>query len=98
LEIRPSGNPRAGEVFEFVVSSKRRLAQVGAYIGRYRLWEASFIDSPVSQTIRISHGTAGQTLRIFAVDAIGNNVEDRRKIAAAAGWTVDGDYADGAET
>ncbi len=81
LEIRLNGHPQAGETFEFVV--KRRLSRVAAYIGQSRVCEVSSVDPPHSRTIQIPPDAAGLTLRIRAVDTIGNNVEERRTIAAA---------------
>jgi hypothetical protein len=83
LEIRLNGEPRAGETFEFAVSSTRRLARVAAYIGQSRVCEVSSVDPPHSRIVQISADAAGLTLRIRAVDTIGNNIEEQRTIAAA---------------
>jgi hypothetical protein len=80
LEIRLNGHPQAGETFEFVVSSKRRLSRVAAYIGQSRVCEVSSVDPPHSRTVQIPPNAAGLTLRIRAVDTIGNNIEERRTI------------------
>ncbi len=82
LEIRLNGEPRAGETFEFAVSSTRRVARVAAYIGQSRVCEVSSVDPPHSQTVQIPPDAAGLTLRIRAVDTIGNNIEEQRTIGA----------------
>ena len=84
LEVVPTGEPRAGENFEFVVSSKRRLARVATYIDRSRVWEVSSVDPPHLQRIFVSLRAGGQTLRIRAVDDIGNTVEKRLAIRESA--------------
>jgi hypothetical protein len=85
LEIRLDGRPRAGENFKFAVSSKRRLSRVAAYIGQSRVCEVSAVDPPHTQKIGIPPEAAGLTLRLRAVDTLGNNVEEQRTIAAAPG-------------
>jgi hypothetical protein len=85
LEIRPNGEPRAGETFEFVVlSSSRRVARLAVYIDRSRLWEVTSIDAPHVQRVFISPRAAGQTLRIRVFDNVGNTAEAQRQIGAAA--------------
>ena len=76
------------ETFEFIVSSKRRLTRVAAYIGQSRVCEVSSVDPPAAlsyQTVQIPPDAAGLTLRIRAVDTIGNNIEEQPMIAAAPG-------------
>jgi hypothetical protein len=80
LEIRHNGEPSAGETFEFVVSSKRRLARVAAYLDRSRIWEAGSVEPPHTQRIFIPLNAAGQTLRIRVVDDIGNAIEEQLAI------------------
>ncbi len=83
LEIRLNGEPRAGETFEFVVSSNQRLARVTTYIGRARVWEMGSVKPPHIQRIFISLQWAGRTLLIRVFDNIGNTAKTQRTIGAA---------------
>jgi hypothetical protein len=82
LEIRLNGEPQAGETFEFVVSSKRRLTSVTAYIGQSRVCGVRSVEAPHTQQLSISPDAAGQIVRMRAVDVIGNNIEERRTVSA----------------